>query len=160
MQAGRVTGAGQVIAIDPIKYRREFALKLGRHARRSIRWRRATASSSACASCAGDRTIADSPAASRWGRAGNAVMARGADFVVEAAGFQAFPPKVEAQPDPTNVKTVQQAWDCTRMGGHVMLMGFTLQPVSFPARRWRCSAGRFTRGSRAVSTSCATFRAT
>jgi S-(hydroxymethyl)glutathione dehydrogenase/alcohol dehydrogenase len=30
------------------------------------------------------------------------------------------------------VKTVQQAWDCTRMGGHVMLMGFTIQPVSFP----------------------------
>jgi threonine dehydrogenase-like Zn-dependent dehydrogenase len=67
-----------------------------------------------------------------WGRAGNAVMARGADFVVEAAGLQAFPPKVEAQPDPTNVKTVQQAWDSTRMGGHVMLMGLTLQPVSFP----------------------------
>jgi len=34
--------------------------------------------------------------------------------------------------DPTNVRTVQQAWDCTRMGGHVMLMGFTIQPVSFP----------------------------
>ena len=30
------------------------------------------------------------------------------------------------------MKTVQQAWDCTRMGGHVMLMGLTLQPVSFP----------------------------
>jgi len=67
-----------------------------------------------------------------WGRAGNAVMSRGADFVVEAAGIQTFPPKVEAQPDPTNVKTVQHAWDCTRAGGHVMLMGFTLQPVSFP----------------------------
>src|SRR4029453_1235213 len=55
-----------------------------------------------------------------WGRAGHASMARGAAFVVEAAGLQAFPPKVEAQPDPTNVKTVQQAWDATRMGGHVM----------------------------------------
>jgi len=42
------------------------------------------------------------------------------------------PPKVETQPDPTNVKTVQQAWDCTRAGGHVMLMGFTLEPVTFP----------------------------
>src|SRR3989449_9257531 len=29
VQAGRVTGAGQVIVIDPIKYRREFAMKLG-----------------------------------------------------------------------------------------------------------------------------------
>jgi S-(hydroxymethyl)glutathione dehydrogenase/alcohol dehydrogenase len=59
-------------------------------------------------------------------------MSRGADFVVEAAGFQSVPPKVEAQPDPTNVKTVLHAWDSTRAGGHVMLMGFTLQPVPFP----------------------------
>jgi S-(hydroxymethyl)glutathione dehydrogenase / alcohol dehydrogenase len=131
IQAGRVTGAGQVIAIDPIKYRREFALKMG-----------ATLTLDPVAEgdglvervrelCRGpnDRRFAGGVS---WGRAGNAVMARGADFVVEAAGFQSFPPKVEPQPDPTNVKTVQQAWDCTRMGGHVMLMGFTLQPVSFP----------------------------
>jgi S-(hydroxymethyl)glutathione dehydrogenase/alcohol dehydrogenase len=131
VQAGRVTGAGQVIVVDPIKYRREFAMKLG-----------ATTVLDPIAEgdgivervrelCRGanDRRFAGGVS---WGRAGNAVMSRGADFVVEAAGFQAFPPKVESQPDPTNVKTVQQAWDCTRMGGHVMLMGFTLQPVSFP----------------------------
>ena len=131
IQAGRVTGAGQVIVIDPIKYRRDFALKMG-----------ATIALDPVAEgdglvervrelCRGpnDRRFAGGV---NWGRAGNAVMARGADFVVEAAGLQAFPPKVEAQPDPTNVKTVQQAWDCTRMGGHVMLMGFTIQPVSFP----------------------------
>lgn len=131
VQAGRVTGAGQVIAIDPIKYRREFALKMG-----------ATLALDPVAEgdglverirelCKGpnDRRLAGGVS---WGRAGNAVMARGADFVVEAAGMQAFPTKVEAQPDPTNVKTVQQAWECTRMGGHVMLMGLTLQPVPFP----------------------------
>ncbi len=131
VQAGRVMGAGQVIVVDPIKYRREFALKMG-----------ATTTLDPVAEgdgivervrelCRGanDRRFAGGVT---WGRAGNAVMARGADFVVEAAGLQALPPKVEAQPDPTNVKTVQQAWDCTRMGGHVMLMGFTLQPVSFP----------------------------
>jgi S-(hydroxymethyl)glutathione dehydrogenase/alcohol dehydrogenase len=66
-----------------------------------------------------------------WGGGLNA-MARGADFTVEAAGLQALPPKVEAQPDPTNVKTVQQAWDATRMGGHVMLMGLTTASVPFP----------------------------
>jgi S-(hydroxymethyl)glutathione dehydrogenase/alcohol dehydrogenase len=131
IQAGRVMGAGQVIAIDPIRYRREFALKMG-----------ATIALDPVAEgdgivervrelCRGpnDRRFAGG---TTWGRAGNAVMGRGADFVVEAAGVQVVPPKVEAQPDPTNVKTVQQAWDCTRMGGHVMLMGFTLQPVSFP----------------------------
>ena len=61
-----------------------------------------------------------------WSTAPNAAMARGADFVVEAAGVQVFPPKVEPQPDPTNVSTVRQAWDSARMGGHVMLMGLTL----------------------------------
>jgi len=131
VQAGRVIGAGQVIAIDPIKYRRDMALKLG-----------ATTVLDPVAEgdgivervrelCRGanERRFAGGVS---WGRAGNAVMSRGADFVVEAAGIQTFPPKVEAQPDPTNVKTVQHAWDCTRAGGHVMLMGFTLQPVSFP----------------------------
>ncbi len=119
IQAGRVMGAGQVIAIDPIKYRREFALKMG-----------ATIALDPVAEgdglvervrelCRGanDRRFASGVS---WGRAGNVVMARGADFVVEAAGIQAFPPKVEAQPDPTNGKTVQQAWDSTRMGGHAM----------------------------------------
>ena len=64
IQAGRVMGAGQVIAIDPIKYRREFALKMG-----------ATIALDPVAEgdglvervrelCRGDRTIGDSPAAS------------------------------------------------------------------------------------------------
>ena len=131
VQAGRVMGAGQVIVVDPIKYRREFAMKVG-------------ATTTLDPNAEGDgiveriRELCRGPNDRRfaggvsWGRAANAVMSRGADFVVEAAGYQAHPPKVETQPDPTNVKTVQQAWDCTRAGGHVMLMGFTLQQVSFP----------------------------
>jgi|SRR5262245_977519 len=131
IQAGRVMGAAQVIAIDPVRYRRDLALKMG-----------ATTVLDPAAEgdgiverirelCRGpnDRRFAGG---TTWGRAANAAMARGADFVVEAAGLQAFPPKVEPQPDPTNVKTVQEAWDCTRMGGHLMLMGLTVQPVSFP----------------------------
>jgi S-(hydroxymethyl)glutathione dehydrogenase/alcohol dehydrogenase len=131
VQAARVLGAGQVIVVDPIKYRRELAMKLG-----------ATTTLDANAEgdglverirelCRGanDRRFAGGVS---WGRAANSIMSRGADFVVEAAGIQAMPPKVETQPDPTNVKTVLQAWDCTRSGGHVMLMGLTLQAVPFP----------------------------
>jgi S-(hydroxymethyl)glutathione dehydrogenase/alcohol dehydrogenase len=69
---------------------------------------------------------------SSWVKSPAAAMARGADFVVEAAGVQVFPPKVEAQPDPTNVSTVRYAWDSARMGAHVMLMGLTLAEVPFP----------------------------
>jgi S-(hydroxymethyl)glutathione dehydrogenase/alcohol dehydrogenase len=131
VQAGRAMGAGQVIAIDPIKYRRDFALKMG-----ATTVLDATAEGDGIVErvrelCKGpnDRRFAGGTS---WGRAGNAVMARGGDFVVEAAGLQTYTPKVEPQPDVTNVKTVLQAWDCTRMGGQVMLMGFTLQPVPFP----------------------------
>jgi S-(hydroxymethyl)glutathione dehydrogenase / alcohol dehydrogenase len=131
VQAGRVMGAGQVIVVDPIKYRREFALKMGATTTLDPVPEGDGIVERVRELCRGpnDRRFAGGVT---WGRAANAAMGRGADFVVEAAGLQAFPPKVEAQPDPTNVKTVQQAWDCTRMGGHVMLMGFTLQPVSFP----------------------------
>jgi S-(hydroxymethyl)glutathione dehydrogenase/alcohol dehydrogenase len=131
IQAGRVLGAGQVIAIDPVRYRREFALKVG-----------ATAVLDPVAEGTGlverIREMCKGPTDRRfaggtsWAKAPNMAMARGADFVVEAAGVQVAPPKVEPQPDPTNVTTVRQAWDCTRMGGHVMLMGLTLQDVPLP----------------------------
>ena len=131
IQAGRVLGAGQVIAIDPVRYRREFAMKMG-----------ATATLDPVAEGTGlvehIREMCKGPTDRRfaggttWSKAPNVAMARGADFVVEAAGVQIVPPKVEPQPDPTNVTTVRQAWDCTRMGGHVMLMGLTLQEVPLP----------------------------
>ena len=160
VQAGRVMGAGQVIAIDPIRYRREFALKMG-------------ATTALDPNAEGDgivervRELCRGPNDRRfaggvsWGRAGNAVMSRGADFVVEAAGIQAFPPKVEAQPDPTNVKTVQQAWDCTRDGRPRDADGVhAAAGVVSRARRWRSWGGRFIPASRAACTSCATSRAT
>jgi S-(hydroxymethyl)glutathione dehydrogenase/alcohol dehydrogenase len=131
IQAGRVAGATQVIAIDPVRYRRELAMKLG-----------ATSALDPTAEGAGlverIRELCKGPTDRRfaggtgWGKAATMAMARGADFVVEAAGVQVYPPKVELQPDPTNVSTVRQAWDCTRMGGHVMLMGLTLQDVPLP----------------------------
>jgi S-(hydroxymethyl)glutathione dehydrogenase/alcohol dehydrogenase len=131
IQAGRVLGANQVIAIDPVRYRREFALKMG-----------ATSVLDPVAEGTGlverVREMCKGPTDRRfaggttWSKAPNVAMARGADFVVEAAGVQIVPPKVEPQPDPTNVTTVRQAWDCTRMGGHVMLMGLTLQDVPLP----------------------------
>ena len=131
VQAARVTGAGQVIVVDPIKYRRDFSMKLGATMTLDPNAEGDGIVERIRELCRGpnDRRFAGGTS---WGRAANAVISRGADFVVEAAGYQAHPPKVETQPDPTNVKTVLQAWDCTRAGGHTMLMGFTLQPVPFP----------------------------
>ncbi len=131
IQAGRVMGAGQVIAIDPVKYRRDIALKLGATTVLDPVAEGANLVETIRELCKGptDRRLSGGMS---WSKAPNAAMARGADFVIEAAGVQVFPPKVEPQPDPTNVSTVRQAWDSARMGGHVMLMGLTLQEVSFP----------------------------
>lgn len=131
VQAGRVLGAAQVIAIDPVKYRREFALKVGATTVLDPVSQGTGLVERIREMCKGpsDRRFAGG---SSWVKAPNVAMARGADFVVEAAGVQVVPPKVEPQPDPTNVTTVRQAWDCTRMGGHVMLMGLTLRDVPLP----------------------------
>src|SRR5256885_5229391 len=101
VQAGRVTGAGQVIVIDPIRYRREFAVKLG-----------ATTTLDPVAEgdglvervrelCRGpnDRRFAGGV---NWGLTGNAANGRGAHSVVEAAGFLASPPEDKTQTNPTN----------------------------------------------------------
>jgi S-(hydroxymethyl)glutathione dehydrogenase/alcohol dehydrogenase len=131
IQAGRAMSATQVIVVEPIKYRRDFALKMGATAVLDPNVEGANIVERIREMCKGptDRRFAGGMS---WVKSPFSMQSRGADFVVEAAGLQTMPPKVEAQPDPTNVKTVQQAWDCTKAGGHVMLMGFTLQPVSFP----------------------------
>jgi S-(hydroxymethyl)glutathione dehydrogenase/alcohol dehydrogenase len=131
VQAGRVMGAGQVIVVEPIRYRRELALKLGATTVLDPVVEGEGLVERIRELCRGptDRKFAGGRG---WTRTGNGAAARGSDFTIEAAGLQAAPPKVEPQPDPTNVSVVRQAWDCTRMGGHVMLMGLTLEDVPLP----------------------------
>jgi S-(hydroxymethyl)glutathione dehydrogenase/alcohol dehydrogenase len=131
VQAGRVMGAGQVICVEPVRYRREFALKMGATTVIDPAEDNASLVERIREMCKGptDRRFAGGTS---WVKSASSVMSRGADFAVEAAGVQVVPPKVEPQPDPTNVSVVRQAWDCTRSGGHVMLMGLTLQEVPFP----------------------------
>ena len=131
IQAGRVLGAAQVIAIDPVRYRREFATKMGATTVIDPTVEPATLVDRIRELCKAptDRKLAGGQSYSRQGFAANA---RGADFAVECAGLQVFPPRVEPQPDPTGVTAVKQAWECTRMGGHVMFMGLVREDVSFP----------------------------
>jgi S-(hydroxymethyl)glutathione dehydrogenase/alcohol dehydrogenase len=131
IQAGRVMSAAQVIVVEPIKYRRDFAMKMGATAVLDPNVEGAGIVERIREMCKGpnDRRFAGG---TTWVKSPFSAQSRGADFVVECAGFQAMTPKFEAQPDPTNVSTVRYAWDCTRMGGHTMLMGFTLQEVAFP----------------------------
>lgn len=123
VQAARVAGAAQIIVVEPIAYRRELARKMGattaidpvQEGDGVVEHVRELCKGPTNRLFAGGRT---------WGTRGPFLLGRGPDFAFEAAGFQAYPPKVEPQPDPTGLLPMRQAWDCTRMGGHVMLMGF------------------------------------
>ncbi len=127
VQAGRVLGADQIIVVEPIKYRREMALKLGATTVIDPTGKGDAIVEEIRELCKGpnDRLFSGQVG---WAK-GNAIAARGADFAIEAAGVQAFVPKVEPQPDPTNVSTVRHTYDCTRQGGHAMMMGLTTADV-------------------------------
>ena len=120
------------LSVEPIKTRRELALKVG-----------ATMALDPNAEGAGlvekIRELCKGKTANRfaggraWGDDAFAVP-RGPDVVIEAVGGDSFPPKVEVGPDPTGILPLQQAYDMTRAGGHIVTLGFAQKGnVSFPA---------------------------
>jgi threonine dehydrogenase-like Zn-dependent dehydrogenase len=56
----------------------------------------------------------------------------GADFVIEAAGAEQFPPRVERGPDPTGILPMQQAYQMCSLGGHVITTSLVIGNVSLP----------------------------
>jgi S-(hydroxymethyl)glutathione dehydrogenase/alcohol dehydrogenase len=131
VQAARIKGATQIIVVEPIQYRRELALKVG-----------ATIALDPNAEKNLVEKIHDlckGPTNRRFagGRAwGDELLAvpRGPDLTIEACGGDSFPPKAEKSPDPTGVLPLQQAFEMTRAGGHIITLGFGQQgDVKFPA---------------------------
>ena len=65
---------------------------------------------------------------------GRLAVPDGADFVVNAVGSDWFPPKVEVGPDPSAILPLQQCFDFTRAGGHIVMLGVAwVGNVSFNA---------------------------
>jgi S-(hydroxymethyl)glutathione dehydrogenase / alcohol dehydrogenase len=126
VQSARIRGAGQIIAIDPVRYRREAALKLG-------------ATMALDPHAEGDKLVervrelcrvpTDRPLA------GGGRRTSGADFVIEAVGGDRYPPAVEKSPDPKGVLPVVQAWQMTRPDGHVSFTGIAAETydIAFPS---------------------------
>ena len=140
----------------PIRARREVALKTRRHARaRSQRRGRQARRPRARADAVPNNRL--------WagGRdAGGLLGGAGADFVIEAVGADAVPPKLEAGPDPTGILPMRQAYEMTR----------ARRPRRHdqPAAREHHAAGRAVldrrphaprRTGRRLATRCATSRA-
>ena len=129
VQGARIAGASTIIAIDPIRARREVALKVG-------------ATHSLDPNVEGDRLVervramTNGPNDRLWagGRdTGGLLGGAGADFVVEAAGADTAPPKLEAGPDPTGILPLRQAYEMTAPGGHIVTTSLPRGTLSLPA---------------------------
>jgi S-(hydroxymethyl)glutathione dehydrogenase / alcohol dehydrogenase len=132
IQSARIAGATQIISVEPIKTRRELALKLGATLALDPNAEGTGLVNKIRDLCKGptDRRFAGGRA---WGDDLFAVP-RGPDFTIEAVGGDSFPPKVEVGPDPTGILPLQQAYEMTRGGGHIVTLGFGQRGnVSFPA---------------------------
>jgi S-(hydroxymethyl)glutathione dehydrogenase/alcohol dehydrogenase len=116
VQGAHIMGAGQIIVVEPIKARREAALKLG-------------ATIALDPNLEGDRLVDRirnlcPPITDRTFDGGGPLAATaGADVVIEAVGGDRLPPKAEAGPDPTGITSLLQAWQICAPTGHYVTLG-------------------------------------
>jgi S-(hydroxymethyl)glutathione dehydrogenase/alcohol dehydrogenase len=129
VQGARISGASTIIAIDPIRARREVAMKIG-------------ATHVLDPNVEGTRLVDKVRELSRgpnnrlWagGRdAGGLLGGAGADFVIEAVGADAVAPKLEAGPDPSGILPLRQAYEMTAPGGHIVTTSLPRGTLSLPA---------------------------
>jgi S-(hydroxymethyl)glutathione dehydrogenase/alcohol dehydrogenase len=130
VQGARIAGASRIVAIDPVRIRRDLAMKVG-------------ATHVLDPNAEGDRVIdrvrqismERGPGDRYWagGRdTGGRRSGSGADFVVEAAGAATVTPRVEAGPDPTGVLPMQQAYQMCATGGDVITTGLARGNITLP----------------------------
>ncbi len=132
IQSARIAGATQIISVEPIKTRREMALKVGATLALDPNVEGMGLVNKIHDLCKGptDRRFAGGRAPVNDPFA----VPSGPDVTIEAVGGDSFPPKVEVGPDPTGILSLQQAYDMTRGGGHIVTLGFGQRGnVSFPA---------------------------
>ena len=129
VQGARIGGASTIIAIDPIRMRRELALKVGAthvldpnvEGNRLIERVRALSSGPTSRTWSGGRD------------SGGRRSGAGADLVVEAAGAEVVKPKLESGPDPSGILPMQQAYEMCSAGGHVITTGLVRGTIALPA---------------------------
>ncbi len=129
VQGARIAGASTIIAIDPIKVRRDLAMKVG-------------ATHALDPNVEGNaiiervRSLSNGPTSRAWsgGRdSGGRRSGAGADFVVEACGAEFVRPKLEQGPDPTGILPMQQAYEMCNAGGHLVTTGLVRGTIALPA---------------------------
>jgi S-(hydroxymethyl)glutathione dehydrogenase/alcohol dehydrogenase len=128
VQGARIAGASTIIAIDPIRARREVARRVG-------------AAHVLDPNVEGDglvqkvRALATWPTDRLWSGGRNPGGRRpgaGPDVVIEAAGADQATPKTEASPDPTGILAVQQAYQMCALGGHLITTSLVRGNITLP----------------------------
>lgn len=139
VQGARIAGAAQVIGVDPVRVRRELAMKVGATAvldpNVETGWNLVSKIKDMCKVTDNIYAGGSYAAANRAGVAANI----GPDLVIEAVGYDRYKPKVEAGPDPTGIQVLEQVWQTVPTGGHLCTCGVghpTQAKVSFPIGQW------------------------
>ena len=128
VQGARIAGASTIIAIDPIRMRRDVALKVG-----ATHTLDPNAVSNVVERV---RALSSGPTSRAWSGGRDATGRRsgaGADVVVEAAGAEFVRPKLEPAPDPSGILPMQQAYEMCAAGGHVITTGLVRGTIALPA---------------------------
>jgi S-(hydroxymethyl)glutathione dehydrogenase/alcohol dehydrogenase len=132
VQGARIAGASTIIAIEPIRVRRDLARTVG-----ATHVLDPGAEGNALVERV--RALAAWPTDRLWSGGRNPGGRRpgaGADFVIEAAGADNAPSQLERSPDPTGVLAVQQAYQMCALGGHLTTTSLVRGNISIPGTQF------------------------
>jgi S-(hydroxymethyl)glutathione dehydrogenase/alcohol dehydrogenase len=143
VQGARIAGASRIIGIDPIRARREAALKFGATHVLDPNETRDWALVTKIKELSRDQSnrIYAGGTFQRPNRAGIEAQV-GPDYVIEACGRDRMGLRdlgSESSPDPTGIKTMQQIFQTVPNHGHLCTTGVGFDPqdmLSFPANQW------------------------
>ncbi|MEQ1574240.1 MAG: alcohol dehydrogenase catalytic domain-containing protein [Vicinamibacterales bacterium] len=128
LQATKLKGAAKIIVVEPIRYRRELAQKLGAtHVLDPNQYKRSPkvrpAGGFGRDSARFDDTLLDhirDLVAQKTDRVWAGGGRVGPEHVIEAVGGDQVPPKETPGPDPTGITTLMQSWElCSRIGSAI-----------------------------------------
>jgi S-(hydroxymethyl)glutathione dehydrogenase/alcohol dehydrogenase len=138
VQGAHAQAAGKIIVVEPVRYRRERALGFGATTVLDPNKDTETLVDRIREMCAArtDRLDAGGQIAGR-----GIISMRGADLVVEASGFDRYPPAVEVGPDATGLLALRQAWEVTAPGGSLVTLAVQNGDIAFPAAAF-CLSGK------------------
>ncbi len=133
VQGARIKGASQIVAVEPVRARRELALRLGATIALdpNVEGMNLVARVRELCKPATDRRFAGGGVLVDGG-----VAALGPDYVIEAVGGDAVPAR-EPGPDPTGILPLQQAWEMCSAAGHVTTVSVGHRgDFTLPGGRW------------------------